>query len=88
MVAGDRDDGGDRRELFERAQAHGQGGRIDEPPIEVVAGHEHRVDLRRARHPGDLGECSPGVVEAVHSVEALADVPIAGMEQPHQPALP
>jgi hypothetical protein len=84
VVAGDRDDRPALGELQEAAEAERE--RIDggDRAVEHVAGDEDEVYLKLVGDPGDLVQGGRRLGGTFVPPQTAADVPIGGMEDPHQ----
>ena len=68
-------------------------GLVDEPlglgrgggHVEQVAGHDDQIDVPLGGQAGDLAQHGPVLVEPGPAPHQPADVPVAGVQQPHRP---
>jgi hypothetical protein len=84
VVAGHGHDWRDLGERLHRGEAGPQAGGVDQPPVEQVARHEHRVGALGGGDVADLGQDRRRLGHPVEAVEPLADVPVGGVEDPHR----
>ena len=84
VVPGD----GDHRPVFCQPQEPPQPEcqRVDrgDGTVEDVAGDEHQIRLMLGRDPSDLLECGRRLGGTIVPAETAADVPVGGMQDPHQ----